>query len=72
VQHYFGLHWRYMDSNGYAPETHIVWSDGCAAQFKSSKPWYFVSCYPNMVARCFGIFLAQGMARARTMGLGLL
>jgi hypothetical protein len=37
-----------MESNGYTPEQHIVWSDGCAAQFKSSKPWYFVNRYPNM------------------------
>jgi hypothetical protein len=22
---------------------------GCASQFKSSKPWYFVSWYPNMI-----------------------
>jgi hypothetical protein len=52
VQHCFGLHWNHMESNGYAPQTHVVWSDGCAAQFKSSKPWYFVSRYPNMTGGC--------------------
>jgi hypothetical protein len=29
-----------------------VWSDGCASQFKSSKPWYFVSRYLNMIGGC--------------------
>ena len=52
VQHYFGLHWEHMVNNHYAPETHIVWSNGCMAQFKSSKPWYFVSCFPNMTSGC--------------------
>ncbi len=42
VQHYFKLHWGYMVEQGYAPQWHWVWNDGCASQFKSSKPWYFV------------------------------
>jgi hypothetical protein len=25
---------------------HLVWSDGCASQFKSSKASYFVVSYP--------------------------
>jgi hypothetical protein len=24
----------------------------CASQFKSSKPWYFVSRYPSMISVC--------------------
>jgi hypothetical protein len=51
VQHCFGLHWRYI-SEGLSPRWHYAWSNGCANQFKSSKPWYFVSRYPNMISGC--------------------
>jgi len=47
VQHYFKLHWQYMVDNGHTPQWHWVWNNGCASQFKSSKPWYFVSKYPT-------------------------
>jgi hypothetical protein len=49
VQHCFKLHWRYISNQGIAPIWHYVWFDGCASQFKYSKPWYFVSKYPNMM-----------------------
>jgi hypothetical protein len=34
------------------PKWHWVWSDSCASQFKSSKPWFFVSKYPNFTQGC--------------------
>jgi hypothetical protein len=34
------------------PKWHYVWFDGCASQFKSSKPWYFDSRYLNMTGGC--------------------
>jgi len=34
-----------MVEQGYAHEWHWVWSDGWVTQFKSNKPWYFVSRY---------------------------
>jgi hypothetical protein len=36
-----------MVENGYVPQWHLVWLDGCVSQFKSSKPWFFVSKYPS-------------------------
>ncbi len=29
-----------------------MWSDGCATQFKSNKPWFFVSRYISMIRGC--------------------
>jgi len=52
VQHYFKLHWEHMVANGYAPKWHWVWSDGCASQIKSSKPWFFFSKYPIFTQGC--------------------
>ena len=52
VQHCFGLHWDYLKAQNFSPKMHYVWSDGCAAQFKSAKPWFFVSRYPNMTNGC--------------------
>ncbi len=37
-----------MVDHEYAPQWHWVWSDGCASQFKSNKPWFSVSRYPSM------------------------
>ena len=45
VQHCFALHWRHLMDRGIKPNEHIVWSDGCAAQFKSRRCWYHVSRY---------------------------
>jgi len=41
-----------MVEQGYTHEWHWVQSVGCATQFKSSKPWYFVSRYPNLIGGC--------------------
>ena len=43
AQHCLLLHWRWMQSNGFAPTAHYVFSDGCAGQFKSAKAMYFVA-----------------------------
>lgn len=45
VQHCFALHWKHITGRGIRPNEHIVWSDGCAAQFKSRRCWYHVSRY---------------------------
>ena len=45
VQHCFALHWTHITNRGIVPNEHIVWSDGCAAQFKSRRCWYHVSRY---------------------------
>jgi len=41
-----------MVEQGSALQWHWVWNDECASQFKSNKPWYFVSQYPNMARVC--------------------
>ena len=45
VQHCLTLHWKALVSSGRCPVRHIVWSDGCAAQFKGAKAWFYVSRY---------------------------
>jgi hypothetical protein len=42
VQHCFMLLWEHMKQLGYFPFQHIVLSDGCSNQFKSSRAWFFV------------------------------
>ena len=54
-----------MVSAGYAPKCHFVWSDGCASQFKSSKPWYFVSQYPAMTNGCEMLWSFFGSAHGK-------
>ena len=65
VQHCFKLHWQYMVERGYAPKRHFVWSDGCAQQFKSSKPWYFVSKYPAITNGCKMLWSFFGSAHGK-------
>ncbi len=31
VQHCFKLHWQHMVEQGYTPQWHWVWSDGCTS-----------------------------------------
>jgi hypothetical protein len=50
VQHCFMLNWDDVKSQGFMPENHIVWSDGCSRQFKSARAWYFISHYPNLTS----------------------
>jgi hypothetical protein len=63
-----------MVEEGYAPFTHFVWSDGCANQFKSHKPWYFGGCYPNLIGGCVMIwsFFGMTMGKEFMIELGLL
>lgn len=72
VQYCFGLHWNHMKTNGYAPKQHWVWSDGCAAQFKSSRPWFFVARYPNMTGGCSMLwsFFGSGHGKGPHDGAG--
>jgi hypothetical protein len=42
------LNWEFLRERGILPEHHIVWSDGCSGQFKSTRAWYFISRYPNL------------------------
>ena len=36
-------HWEELKLAGKTPTRHIVWSDGCAAQFQGATAWFFVS-----------------------------
>ena len=36
-----------LTSLGFYPKRHVVWSDGCASQFKGASPWFFVSRYAS-------------------------
>ncbi len=48
VQHAFTLHLGYMKSKGCFPKQQPTWSDGCFAQFKCVRTWYFVAHYPQL------------------------
>lgn len=45
VQHCLLRHWQWLQSHGCRPDTHIVFSDGCSAQFKGARSLYFVARY---------------------------
>jgi hypothetical protein len=36
-------HWHDLVLAGNIPSRHIVWSDGCAAQFKGAKAWFYIA-----------------------------
>jgi hypothetical protein len=48
VQHCSIMHWKFLSDQGCIPTNHIVWSDGCYGQFKSSRSWCFLSRYPSL------------------------
>ena len=49
VQYCFGLHWLFLRESGHAlPVEHIVFSDGCASQFKCARSPFFVTRYPTL------------------------
>jgi hypothetical protein len=52
VQHCFLQHWEWLKGQGVNVARHWVWSDGCAGQFKGSRPMYFVSRYPGLTGGC--------------------
>jgi hypothetical protein len=37
VQHAFNLHWEFLKQKSLYLKCHVVWSDGCSAQFKAAK-----------------------------------
>ena len=37
---------------GIRPKHHVVWSDGCAGQFKEARPFCFVARYPGLANGC--------------------
>jgi hypothetical protein len=43
VQYCLSYHWRYLNGIGMFPWRHTVWSDGCAAQFKGARSWFYVA-----------------------------
>ena len=49
VQHCFSLHQAFLMQQTYPfPIEHIVFSDGCSAQFKCAQNLYFVARYPSL------------------------
>jgi hypothetical protein len=62
-----------MVEEGHALSTHFVWLDGCASQFKSHKPWYFVGRYPNLTGGCAMIwsFFGIGHGKGAHDGVGV-
>lgn len=45
VQHSLEFHWRWMREQHFLVDRHIMWSDGCAAQFKACRPFSYVAKY---------------------------
>lgn len=45
VQHCFKNFFEYLAIRGVKIEKHFVWSDGCASEFKSSRPFYALCRY---------------------------
>ena len=43
VQHCLNIHWKSLHDAGKTPTRHIIWSDGCSAQFKCATAWFYVS-----------------------------
>jgi hypothetical protein len=52
VQHCLLLHWIWLQGMGVTPQHHIVFSDGCKAQFKGCNGFYFVGKYPALTKSC--------------------
>ena len=63
VQHCLQLHNTWLQEQGFGfLQQHWVWSDGCSAQFKSARPFFFVSRYANFASiSCFLIFYLQNL-----------
>ena len=43
VQHCLNKHWAWLCATEQVPVHHIVWSDGCAAQFKGATAFFYVA-----------------------------
>ena len=48
VQWCFKLHWDYLKAKGQFIKRHIVWSDGCASQFKGARSWFHIARNPSL------------------------
>lgn len=74
VQHCLQLHWDSLTEGGFRPRNHWIWSDGCAGQFKSRIPWYFVSRYPEITngCACMWSFFGSGHGKGPHDGAGAL
>ena len=60
VQYYFSLHQAFLMQQGYPlPVEHIVFSDGCSAQFKCAKNLYFVARYSSLTCTNDCLLAAQ-------------
>ncbi|CAM6081914.1 unnamed protein product [Calypogeia fissa] len=71
VQHCMDLHYGWMKGQGIHVEQHWVWSDGAASQFKSCRPFYYVSrYYHHFGARMKWFFHASGHGKGVADGLG--
>ena len=72
VQHCLMLHWDSLVDGGFTPKNHWIWSDGCAGQFKSRIPWYFVSRYPEITegCNCMWSFFGSGHGKGPHDGAG--
>lgn len=61
VQHCMDLHAGWMKDEGISFQQHLVWSDGAASQFKSCRPFYYISrYYKQHGARMKWFFHASG------------
>lgn len=45
MEHCFKKFFGYFENRGIKIEKHFVWSEGCATQFKSSRPFYALCRY---------------------------
>ena len=72
VQHCLLLHWESVVQGGFTPKHHWIWSDGCANQFKSRVPWYFVARYPEITrgCTCMWSFFGTGHGKGPHDGAG--
>jgi hypothetical protein len=52
VQHYLLLHLEDIVNGGFRPKRHWIRFYGCASQFKSKIPFYFVSRHPHSTSGC--------------------
>jgi hypothetical protein len=73
VQHCLEMHWDCIVEGGFNPTSHWIWSDGCANQFKSRIPWYFVSHYPKITngCNCVWSFFGSGHGKGPHDGAGV-
>jgi len=64
VEHFTRTYEEYLKEGGVEIEKEVMFSDGCAAQYKSKLPFYFLSKRGSK----FELILVQDMARALVMG----